>query len=565
MPKKVIVNEYNIVKDYDINKMGIYDICEKYHIGKIRVKNILKKYNIELKKKGGQSSDEKFIVSDWKIEKYPKLEGSHYIVTDPNSDFNTTDIVNKSGVLTTYIEKTYGITTPTLYDRRMYYMRTGNYWWEQWLTVQVVKNRPVKKCPYCKWETVDVENKSGWFEQHIINEHGITVEEHLKKYPEDINYFNKYRLKKEKEELLKKQENYVVCPICGKKFEKLAESHIKNKHHIEWDVFKNMYPGIKVMSDNMIKQTIDAAAFGNLKVSKKRFVSVYERELHDFLDSYDIKYVPNRQILIGKEIDMYLPDFKLGIEFDGLKFHTEFFGKKSHSYHLDKTLRCNEQGVGLIHIFEDEYVNHKDIVLSKLKHALKLDLDLPKIPGRKCEIKEIIKYDAEAFLEKYHIQGFSSSTVYLGAFYKNKLVAVMTFKNGGLNNYGWELTRFATDNLHKFQGVGGKIFSYFTKKYKPYTVSSFADRRWTTNIKDNLYTKIGFEIAKIGKPDYRYYNERVERYTRFHKMHFQKNKLITKYNLDPRLTETEMMQQLGFDRIWDCGLIKYIYKNPNYL
>jgi len=30
------------------------------------------------------------------------------------------------------------------------------------------------------------------------------------------------------------------------------------------------------------------------------------------------------------------------------------------------------------------------------------------------------------------------------------------------------------------------------------------------------------------------------------------------------MTELEMARELGYDRIWDCGLIKYVYKNPNY-
>ena len=29
--------------------------------------------------------------------------------------------------------------------------------------------------------------------------------------------------------------------------------------------------------------------------------------------------------------------------------------------------------------------------------------------------------------------------------------------------------------------------------------------------------------------------------------------------------ETEMVKELGYDRIWDCGLIKYVYRNPDYV
>ena len=92
------------------------------------------------------------------------------------------------------------------------------------------------------------------------------------------------------------------------------------------------------MSKSANKQVMDAISLGNLTVSKERFVSVYERELQSFLNENKIKFSPNRQILIGKEIDLLIEEYKFGIEFDGLKFHTEFFGKMNHNYHLSKKL-----------------------------------------------------------------------------------------------------------------------------------------------------------------------------------------------------------------------------------
>ena len=102
-----------------------------------------------------------------------------------------------------------------------------------------------------------------------------------------------------------------------------------------------------------------------------------------------------------------------------------FFIYTFYNNHFDKTNECEKNGVKLIQIFEDEYMLHKKIVLCKLLHALKIDNNLEHIAGRKCNIKSILKCDAEEFLEKNHIQGFVSSTVYLGAFYQNKLVGVM--------------------------------------------------------------------------------------------------------------------------------------------
>ena len=539
---------------------GLEELCKIYHLGKLKIKSILNENGIAIRSKGGVKQSNNFVVDDYHINKFPKVEGYYYIVVDKITGEEFNDIENKGGHLTTHIEKEYGVATPSLYDRRKYYMETGNYWWEQWFDVKLVKECEVKKCPYCDWTTTDLENRSGMFLTHLKNAHNITIEQYLIEHPEDKAYFAKQTALVEKREKLNQAGNYVICPICGEKLEKITYWHIHSKHNMEYDEFKRLYPNVKMLSDNMFEQTKSAQAISNLTVSKKRFVSKYEKELQELLRNRGIKFSPNRQLLIGKEIDMMIEDKKIGIEFDGLKWHTEWFGKKDRLYHLNKTKKCNEKGYGLIHVFEDEYVDHREIVENKILHILGVSSANEKIPARKCVIKEIYKHDAEEFLNKYHIQGFVSSTLYLGAYYQEKLIAVMTFKCGNLRTSGWELTRFASDYNYICQGVGGKLFKYFVKTYVPQKVTSFADRRWTINVNDNLYTKLGFKFEKVTPPDYTYYNDRVDKYKRFHKLYFNKKKLSKQYGFPMTMTETEMAKELGYDRIWNCGLIKYVWK-----
>lgn len=40
-------------------------------------------------------------------------------------------------------------------------------------------------------------------------------------------------------------------------------------------------------------------------------------------------------------------------------------------------------------------------------------------------------------------------------------------------------------------------------------------------------------------------------------------KQYKKYGFDPSLTENEMVEKLGYIKIWNCGLIKYVWKNKN--
>ena len=287
-------------------------------------------------------------------------------------------------------------------------------------------------------------------------------------------------------------------------------------------------------------------------------ISKDENEICNLLGN--IKYERhNRTLLNGKEIDIYIPSLKLGIEYHGLRWHTDFAFGRDRNYHIGKLNQCNSKGVSLIQIFEDEWIYHKEIVKCKLKHILGIDSNKVKIFARKCNVEVIDKESARHFLSNNHIQGYASASIYLGLFYNKTLVAVMSFLEEKKSM--WNLNRFATDIRYNCVGAGGKLFKYFTTHYAFKEVKSFADRRWTTDITNNLYTTLGFSFDKFTKADYTYYNPKVAKFKRFHKFGFRKQILHRKYGLPLTMTETEMVKELGYDRIWDCGLIKYVYYN----
>ena len=385
----------------------------------------------------------------------------------------------------------------------------------------------------------------------------------------------------------------IICPIHGE-FEQTLSKHISKKqgcpkcaaiqrgkdrlmdkqlffqkamaiHNNKYDYSKTVYNGMEEIITYIcpihgeIKQRPfdHLRGFGCYKCSNLE--SKKENEIFDFLQKNDNNVVQNdRKILNGKELDIYIPSKQIAIEYNGLKWHSEEFGRNKW-YHLNKTLECNNKGIKLLQIFEDEYIEHKDIVLNKISHILGIQQELPKIMGRKCRIENISKDIAEQFLNDYHIQGYARSTVYLGAMYEEKLIAVMTFKQEFKNSSKWELTRFASDYHYVCQGVGGKMFNWFIKKYDPSEVKSFADRRWTLDKKDNLYVKLGFKLTKELNPNYEYiYLSNPKK--RMHKFNFRKQILHKRYGLPLTMTEIEMAKELGYDRIWDCGLLKFIWK-----
>ena len=377
----------------------------------------------------------------------------------------------------------------------------------------------------------------------------------------------------------------IICPIHGE-FWQIASSHLNghgcvkcanisklntisdfinlsnNKHHGKYDYSRVNYINnatkvcIICPKHGEFWQRPDNHIKGQGCPKCGQITSKAEDEIINILKNF-CPQRHNRTLLEGKEIDIYLHNLKLGIEYNGLRWHSEEFGK-DHRYHLDKLNECNEQGIRLIQIFEDEWLNHREICETKLKQICGLNTN-PKIYGRKCEIYEITNKDiAYDFLDKNHIQGRTGFTVGLGAYYNNELVGVMTFKKE--KECYWDLNRFATDINHQCIGIGGKLFKYFIRNYGFQEIKSFADRRWTTDPTNNLYTKLGFEFDSYVPPSYWYYNPKISKIERFHKFGFRKQHLHKQYGLPLTMTEREMTESLGYTRIWDCGLIKYIYR-----
>lgn len=360
------------------------------------------------------------------------------------------------------------------------------------------------------------------------------------------------------------------CPICAS--EKRAKKHIKttdwfiekskrihgNKYDYSKVEYKNIFSPVTIIcpKHGEFRQIASYHVSGN-GCPKCGFTTSYaENKIYDFVKSlFPDAEQSNRNIIPPYEIDIYIPSKKIGIEYNGILWHSEKY-KEDKNYHLKKLNMCKEKGIKLIQIFEDEFVKNDELVLEKIKHILGKS-DGEKIMARKCTIKEILKEDAEEFLNKYHIQGFSISSKYIGLYNGEDLVSVMSFKKEK-DIAHWELTRFATKMHYTIQGGGGKLFSYFVKTYDPSEIKSFADRRWTINENNNLYIKLGFDNDGYVAPDYKYF-KKEDGIVRHHKFGFRKQILHKKYGLPLTMTESEMTAKLGYSKIYDCGLIRYLW------
>jgi very-short-patch-repair endonuclease len=359
------------------------------------------------------------------------------------------------------------------------------------------------------------------------------------------------------------------CPKCAaNRISKIKKSNTEKFIEKSNYIHDNYYSyNESIYIDNITYLTITCPIHGNFKQKPKEHlrgkgcvkcgvnVSKSEKDIIEFIKLLNIDHIENnRNILNGKEIDIYIPDHKLGIEFDGIYWHSNLFLNKN--YHRDKTELCEKQGIQLIHVFENEWINKKEIVKSIIKS--KLGIIDSEIFAKKCEVREI--NDGKLimdFLETNHIQGFVESKYKIGLFHDDELMSLMTFDNKRTVNDEYEMLRFCNKLNTTVIGGASKLLSYFIKIYEPKSILTFVDRRYSDG---NFYKQLGFKYLGNTEPNYWYFkNNELKQYHRFG---FRKDVLV-KEGHDPNKTEKQIMRERGYLRIYDSGNIKLEKINTN--
>lgn len=288
----------------------------------------------------------------------------------------------------------------------------------------------------------------------------------------------------------------------------------------------------------------------NLHNLREPYKSTFEKEIIFFLNSLGVtNIITNSRSIISKELDIFLPDYNLAIEYNGIYWHHDRVPHITKSYHRDKFLSCEEKGIELFTIFGDSWQSKKEIWKKKIKSKIGI-LD-EKVHARKCKIVELTSASTKSFLNENHIQGYCTSQYCYGLEYNNRLVAVMTFskKRAGIGkdrgNNSYELVRYAT--ACTVMGGASRLLAVFVKSKNPVTIFSYSDNQYSVG---KLYKQLGFTLEKSGSAGYKYYD--VGEKKMYHRYVFAKHNLV-RQGCDPKLTEFEIMDSRGFLRIWDCG------------
>jgi len=276
--------------------------------------------------------------------------------------------------------------------------------------------------------------------------------------------------------------------------------------------------------------------------------SHFEKQLVLYLRSQHITIAENdRSIIAPLELDIMLPDHNLAIEYCGLYWHNELH--KNKNYHENKYKKCKEVGVDLLTIYEDEWHDKSELIKKMIMHRIGMNT-ATKIYARSCKITEVCSIDKKEFFDNTHVQGNGPSSINVGLYHNDSLVACMGLIR--TKNKGMVLNRFSTKNI--VPGAFSKLLKYVLNTYKPSEVITFADLRWGDG---KLYQSNGFILDKKLKPDYYY----VYQNKRFHKFNFRHNKLkklLSHY--DPNKSEHENCLNNNIFRIYDCGKYRFVFR-----
>ena len=291
------------------------------------------------------------------------------------------------------------------------------------------------------------------------------------------------------------------------------------------------------ISESWVSQLIIKYQLQNLI---QYFVSEGERDIRELCIKLNnsVEQNPNLTILKGQEIDIYISNKKLGIEFNGNLWHSNHpkFGRLDYLYHQNKSLLAQKEGIQLIHIWEWEWKEKREILENLIRS--KLGVFNKKIGASKCKIKILSNQEYQEFCNKNHLQGSCGAKIKLGLWYKNELVQIMSFGVPRFSSdYQWEVIRECSKLGYCVIGGKQKLWNYFLKNYNPSSIISYCD---FSKFDGHSYLELGFKKERLNKPGFWWYNQdKKEVYQR---------------------TPWKHNEYKNYLKLYDCGQLVFIWK-----
>lgn len=369
------------------------------------------------------------------------------------------------------------------------------------------------------------------------------------------------------------------CSGYAKLTQEEFEKRIKEVFGSKADCSKVVYSGVHVdVTIRCIEHDIEFnASPNNLFMGKwncpkcfNSWTSKGEEVIYNYLCSLgqNLTILRNvRDVIPPKEVDIYIPEKSLAIEYNGYYYHNDY--RKDRNYHRDKYLACKEKGIHLIQILDLVWDARQKQVKSLLANVIGACDDVRKINARSCEVRQVNVGDLRDFFNANHIQGHCrTGNLSLALVFEGEIVAGIVFGKGtnrrGKARIGregeWTLSRYATNcvvrgGFQKLLKHGRDLIGW------EHDIISFSMLDFFSG---ETYKAAGFELdAEIG-PDYQVYHPRNGLRP---KSHWQRRMIPKRLQeigweggfdpeTDPR-TEWQVEDEVGAVRVWDSGKIRW--------
>lgn len=296
-----------------------------------------------------------------------------------------------------------------------------------------------------------------------------------------------------------------------------------------------------------------------------------ESRIAQYLSMFTTVVARDRTVIRPKEMDIYMPEKQLAVEYCGMYWHSAFSAEDNRAMrqrHAEKFEAAKAAGVRLLTIYESEWKEREPAIRRLLRNAA--GKSKGKLMARKCDLRKVPTPEARVFYEKYHPQGGAGSGEHYGLYWNGALVACMRFvlgandRGAGASNRVWTLGRYATRIT--VAGGASRLFKAFLKEFDPEVVKSFSDNRFFDG---GMYIGLGFDMEEEVEPDYQVWSQKEGLLP---KSHFQRRNIPKRLSVhgvdevfdpetDPR-SEAEMTYLMGCGRIYDCGKKRWVFRKP---
>ena len=248
-------------------------------------------------------------------------------------------------------------------------------------------------------------------------------------------------------------------------------------------------------------------------------ISLPEQELRKVMErlcSEGLVFGDRTTLEGSKELDVLSPDHSFAIEFNGLYWHSTKI-KDETTYHADKTKQAQSKGINLMHVWEDDWEEDRDLVIRLIARRLGVTHLLPEVlsgidtkaalvtPASELKPVEVDGQEAKRFLGDNSLVPLELGSRHFGLIDKDDTLRAAISVGPGSEDGRWKVTELVTvgevpGGLGTLLGFAERMLKESRERVEGWTITTPND--YTD---DRVYKEAGFEQVRYLDPTPWYY------------------------------------------------------------